>query len=109
MKRSNAKVTGVPTNMVVTCMRLVVLCGIVNDRDGVKTEHPAQVETAVAAARSKMAQALQGLAARNWVNKDAFSVFALADIGLPITKHGPFLFLDCLYRSVLWAPIQPIV
>jgi hypothetical protein len=37
----------------------------------------------------------------NWVNNDAFTVFSLAEVGVFITTHGPCLFCDCLYRSVL--------
>jgi hypothetical protein len=55
----------------------------------------------VAAARSKMAVALYGWQRVNWVNNDAFTVFTLADIGLSTTTHGPCLFCDYLYRSVL--------
>jgi hypothetical protein len=29
----------------------------------------------------------------NWVNKDAFTVFTLAETGLFITTHGPCLFV----------------
>ena len=40
MKRSNAKVTGVPNEHSCTCMRLVVPCGTVNDGDSLKTDPP---------------------------------------------------------------------
>ena len=52
MKRYNAKVTVAPANIVVTCMRLVVLCGHCKRqrwREDRRTQ--AQVESAVAAAR----------------------------------------------------------
>src|SRR5277367_1047438 len=39
-ERSNQKVTGASTNIVVTCMPLIVLCGTVNDGDRVITGPP---------------------------------------------------------------------
>ena len=83
-------------NMVVTCMPLIVLCGTVIDGDSVKTDPPEPKSRALWHGHlSKMAARFKVWRV-NWVNKDAFAVFTLADIGLFITTHGPCLLCACL-------------